>query len=169
VPLPGWIYVHESYACPPELALGPKGEAVVTSNVIPTLWRVDPSTLEVSEHPLALDVDDGSELGFTAIAYSTEHAAYFAISGAHGTLWKIDPSLRLAQKIPLSEPVLGACGMTVHSRFAAQKGPRYSRLCAAGPSGRWTIDLAPDQRAGYARAASFQECPVSAGLAFREE
>src|SRR5881396_1575300 len=51
VPLPGWIRAEESYACPPELAVGPKGEAVITSNVVPTLWRVDPETLAVTEHP----------------------------------------------------------------------------------------------------------------------
>ena len=31
VAIPGWILAAEPYACPPELAVGPKGEAVVTS------------------------------------------------------------------------------------------------------------------------------------------
>ena len=99
VPLPGWIRAEEAYACPPDLAVGPKGEAVITSNVVPTLWRVDPETLAVTEHPLALDEDGGRDVGFSGLVYSPKHAAYFAISHAHGTLWRIDTQLKRAQKI----------------------------------------------------------------------
>src|SRR5690242_906557 len=39
VPLPGWIWAGPPYGCLPTLALGPKGEAVVSSDIVPTLWR----------------------------------------------------------------------------------------------------------------------------------
>jgi hypothetical protein len=81
------------------LALGPKGEAVITSNVISTLWRVDPETRAVSAHPLELDADKDKDVGFSGLIYSPEHAAYFAVSDSHGTLWKIDASLTSAEKI----------------------------------------------------------------------
>ena len=99
VPIPGWVRAHAPYACAPELAVGPKGEAVVTSNVVPTLWRVDPKTLAVSEHALALDADTDKDVGFTRIVYSPKHAAYFAVSQAHGSVWRIDTQLKRAQKI----------------------------------------------------------------------
>src|SRR5512134_3582514 len=54
VTLPGWVTVGAADGCPPDMALGPKGEALVTSNIVPTLWRIDPDTLAVSVHPLAL-------------------------------------------------------------------------------------------------------------------
>lgn len=57
VALPSWSWVHAEYGCPPDLALGPGGEAVVTSNVVPILWRIDPETLAVSVHELVLDSD----------------------------------------------------------------------------------------------------------------
>ena len=99
VSIPGWIRAEEPYACPPELAIGPKGEAVVTSNVVSTLWRIDPETLAVTEHPLTLDADAGRDVGFSSLVYSPRHAAYFAVSAAHGSLWRIDTQLKRAQKI----------------------------------------------------------------------
>ena len=78
---------------------GPKGEAVVTSNVVSTLWRIDPQTLAVTEHPLALDADAGRDVGFSSLIYSPRHAAYFAVSGAHGSVWRIDTRLQRAQKV----------------------------------------------------------------------
>ena len=99
VSIPEWILAAEPYACPPELAVGPKGEAVVTSNVVSTLWRIDPETLAVTEHPLTLDADAGRDVGFSSLVYSPRHAAYFAVSAAHGSLWRIDTQLQRARKI----------------------------------------------------------------------
>src|SRR5262245_51709247 len=93
VRLPDWLWVGGDYSCLPDLALGPKGEAVITSNIQPTLWRVDPDSLTVSVHPLALDADADKDLGFTGLVYSAGHKAYFAVSDLHGSLWKIDSEL----------------------------------------------------------------------------
>ncbi len=105
VPIPGWQWVDTQYACPPDLALGPNGEAVITSNVVPTLWRIDPETLAVTVHPLVLDADTDKDVGFSGLVYSSEHGAFFAISDTHGSLWRIDPLFKTAQKIPLSAPI----------------------------------------------------------------
>lgn len=97
--LPDWIWVGPAYACMPDLALGPKGEVVITSNVVPTVWRVDPETLAVTMHPLALDADQDKDVGFTALAYSPAHAAYYGVGSGHRTLWKIDSTLTRAEKV----------------------------------------------------------------------
>ena len=97
--LPGWILAGPADACPPDLALGPKGEVVVTSNVIPTLWRIDPETLAVSVHPVALEADGGRDIGFTSLVYSVPHGAFFAVSHAHGAVWKINSTLTIGQKV----------------------------------------------------------------------
>ena len=111
IPLPSWIWAGAPYGCQPDLALGPNGEAIITSDVVSTLWRVDPETLAVSVHPLALDADTGKVVGFSALRYSSKHAAYFAVSAVQGSLWRVDPLLKRAQKMPSSEPIAGACGM----------------------------------------------------------
>lgn len=97
--LPGWFVAGIQHSCPPALALGPDGEAVVTSNVIPTLWRVDAVSRAVSAHPLVLDADNDKDVGFSGLVYSPEHTAYFAVSSSHRSLWKIDASLTRAEKI----------------------------------------------------------------------
>jgi len=171
IALPDWVWVKETYACPPVLATGPAGEAVVSSNVVPILWRIDAKTLVVTEHRLQLDADTDKDVGFTGLAWSAEHGAYFAVRDPQGTLWKIDPLLRRAQRIALSDPIPGACGMSVSPRTApAAKTLRAARLCTVSREGRWSIDLAPDQRAAYARRATGQECSaLPANLAWRED
>lgn len=149
IQLPGWLWVGASYGCPPALALGPRGEAIVSSNVVPTLWRIDPVTLAVSSHELALDADTDKDVGFSGLAYSAEQGVFFAMSGAHGSLWRIDPLFRRAQKIPLSMPLPQACGLALEPRTAQQRTSRFFRLCAGRAPRSWMINLAADQRSGH--------------------
>ncbi len=134
VPLPGWLWANAPYGCLPDLALGPRGEAVITSNVVPTLWSIDPETLAVGVHELALDADTDKDVGFSGLVYSPEHAAYFAVSDPQGSLWKIDRQLTTAQKIRLSAPVPKACGLALQARTPRQKLSRLAGLCALGLS-----------------------------------
>ena len=147
VALPEWLWAGEAYICPPDLALGPNGEAVVSSNVVPSLWRIDPVSLRVTKHDLVLDADEDRDVGFTGVAYSARLGVYFAIADA-GTLWRIDPLLRRAQKIALSELMPRACGLTA---LDTRKASRLFGLCARAPGRSWTIHFSPDQRSAYAR------------------
>src|SRR5688572_1143002 len=142
IKLPEWHWAHEPYACPPAIAIGPRGEALVTSNVLPVLWKIDPQTLAVTMHSLQLDADSDKDVGFSGLVYSARDNAYFAVSELHGTLWRIDPLLRRAQKIALSEPVRGACSMSMQRQGRAS---RFSRLTVDGMN----VNLAPDQRSAY--------------------
>jgi len=110
IPLPEWLWAGAPYGCPPALALGPKGEAIVTSNVVPTLWRIDPATLEVSIHRLELNTDTDKDVGFSGFAYSSRHGKYFAVSSTHGSVWSVDPLLKKAQKVQTSTSFAGTCG-----------------------------------------------------------
>lgn len=153
VSLPGWVWVGAPYGCLPDLALGPKGEAVITSNVVPTLWRVDPDTLAVSVHPLALDADGDKDVGFSGLAYSSRRGVFYAVSSMHGSLWRIDPTFRRAEKIPLSASIREACGLTVRPR-RLQQADLAAGLCVRTPREGWTVEFAPDERSAYVRPAS---------------
>lgn len=109
VPLPGWVWAHAPYGRLPDLALGPRGEVVVTSNVVPTLWRIDPVSFAVSVHALALDADTDKDVGFTGLVFSPKHGAYFAASEALGSRWRIDLMPGKARKISHSAPGPQAC------------------------------------------------------------
>lgn len=157
VPLPSWLRVDTPYGHLPDLALGPSGEAVITSNVVPTLWRIDPETLAVSVHPLLLDSDTDKEVGFSGLVYSSEHEAFFAVSGVHGSLWRIDRELETARKIWLSAPLSKAFGLAVLPRMLRRQIARQAVLCAYTPQGGRTIDFEPGQRSAHVRAAPCDE------------
>ena len=154
VALPSWQSVDAPYSCLPDLALGPRGEAVVTSNAVPTLWKIDPETLAVSVHDLALDADSNKDIGFSGLAYSVQHAAFFAVSDRHGSLWRIDPVLMTGQKIPLSAPIREACGITIPSGIAQRVRHSRMELCVHAKQGGWLIDLAPGRRAANVTTAA---------------
>ena len=99
IALPGWSWVGEPYGCAPDLAIGPNGEALISSDVQPTLWRVHPGTLEVTRHVLVLDQDQDKDAGFSHLAYSAKHGAFVAVSSFYGSRWMIDASLKTARKI----------------------------------------------------------------------
>jgi hypothetical protein len=155
VPIPGWVSVDPAYACQAALALGPKGEALVTSNILPTVWKIDPETLAVSEYALVLDADQDKDMGFSGLVYSSEHAAYFAVSEL-GSLWRIDADLTRGEKVALSEPMARTCGVAVG---APRRAERLSRLCVRGQAGDWTVHLAADQRSASVRAAPCTDLP----------
>ena len=156
VSLPGWQWVDAQYSSLPDLTLGPKGEAVVTSNIVPTLWRVDPESLAISVHTLALDSDTDKDVGFTGLVYSSEDQAYFAVSGIHGSLWRIDPLFERAEKVHISVPLRKAFGLAMQRRGPQRKAGRLSGICVSAPERSWTIDFAPGQRSASVGAAS---CP----------
>jgi hypothetical protein len=102
IELPGWVYAGAPH-CPPDLALGGRGEVVVTSNVLQTLWRIAPGTLAVTVHPLALDADMDKDVGFAAVVYSAEQGAFIAYSSVQRSVWKIDPALKTGTKLARAE------------------------------------------------------------------
>jgi hypothetical protein len=152
IALPDWLWVGEEYACPPDLAIGYRGEVVVSSNVVPTLWRIDPVTLVASRHELAMEDDKGRDIGITGLAFSAQQGAYFAVSATHGALWRIDARLARAQSIPLSAPLPKSCTLAIPPREPDRRAMRAVGLCVRGEEGDWTIAFAPDQRFGYVRA-----------------
>jgi hypothetical protein len=142
--LPGWIYATEPYACSPDLAVDAQGAAVVTSNIAPVVWRIEPVKLQVTKHELTLDADADKDVGFSGLAYAPDQGVFFAVSAIYGSLWRIDPLLRRAQKIPVSTPLRDACALAVERTRIR----RTVVLCAQGRS----VHLAPDQRFGYVLA-----------------
>jgi hypothetical protein len=150
IDLPEWTWADEAYTCPPDIALGPKGEALVSSNVVPSLWRIDPASLRVTRHDLVLDAHLDKDVGFTGLVYAPTLGVYFAVS-EYGALWRIDPLLRRAQEIRLNQPIGRPCALSELPRSHNRNFRRLIGLCAQGGGGHWTISISPDQRSGYVR------------------
>jgi hypothetical protein len=108
VQLPGWIFVLRQFSCPPDLAIDPSGSAMVSSNVLPVLWRIDGERFEVTQLELALDADMDKDVGFSGLAFASD-GTLFAESGILGSLWQIDVRASSAKKLASSAPAGSAC------------------------------------------------------------
>jgi hypothetical protein len=165
IALPDWAWAYPEFAgCLPDLALGPRGDVIVTTNVAPIVWRVDAQSLAVTRHPLALSDDRDRDVGFTGLVYAAEQDAYFAVSAPHGSLWRIDPQLRQARKLMLSEPLRGACAVRVQP--SGHRVTRILGLCVRTADDLRSLAVSPDQRSAYLRPEPCRVAPVSADVAF---
>ena len=99
ITLPGWVTAGEPYGSPPVVVSGPGGDVLVTSDVLPVVWRVDPRTLAVSVHPLALDAHQDKDVGFTSLSYSARDGAFVATSTMPNARWRIDAALTRAEVV----------------------------------------------------------------------
>ena len=114
VRLPGWVWAGPPYGRTLALGSGPRGEVLVTSDVLSTIWRIDPATLAVSVHALSLDAQADRDVGFVAIGYARAASAYFARGSIDGACWRVDAALRSARKLPKGKVVpLAAAGICV--------------------------------------------------------
>ncbi len=107
VDLRGWVWASEEFSCPPDIALTPEGDVLVTSNVVPTIWRVERHDLAVTMHELALDQDRGRDIGFTQLRWSKELGTFVATTDL-GERWYVGPHLSKARKVwnpPIARPV----------------------------------------------------------------
>jgi hypothetical protein len=149
ISLPEWVWAGALHSCRPDLAVGPNGDVLVSSNVIPVIWRIDAASFLVTQHELELDDKyKGRDVGFSGMTYSAQQGAFLAISGPDGSLWRIDPLLRRAQNIPLSSLMPGACALSQKAGAAGKS--RSGALCVQTEDSQWTVHLAPDYRSGYA-------------------
>jgi hypothetical protein len=112
VTLADWVWVGEKYSCPPDIAFAPEGDILVTSNVIPAVWRIDRRTLATTVHKPVLEQDQGRDTGFIGMRWSRNLRAYAAVSGS-GATWHVDSSLSRGRRMagapagPLARPCEG--------------------------------------------------------------
>jgi hypothetical protein len=88
-PLPGWIHVSRSFACLPDLVVEPTGMVIASSNVVPSLWRVDPETSRVEMLEIQLGPEAHRDMGFTGLELVNQ-GLLLARSSIDQSLWRID-------------------------------------------------------------------------------
>lgn len=145
--LPGWNFAREPYACPPDFAVLPNGDVLITSNVAPTIWRIDSATLDVSRHELALPEHGGRDVGFSRLFHSARFDVIVAAGALDTSLWRIDRTLVRAQPIALSPSPAQTC---VRSLLP---GRADNALCLGTEHGESIVTLSADIRSGDARPA----------------
>lgn len=124
--------------CRPDLLVSRSGAVIVSSNVEPVLWRIDPDSFEVRRYAIVLDSDLALDFGFSALAWDADEKVLYAASAIAGTLWRIDLDSATAMKIALTSPIRGACALSASKDTAgtqllfvamgAGEGPRHIAL-----------------------------------------
>jgi hypothetical protein len=106
--LPGWINLDDQFNCAPDLIVDAVGNVVVSSNIEPTLWRIDAQILDIERIEIALDSEGEKDFGFTALAFASPDEL-IALNTIEGSFWRIHLSARRASKLPLRRTTGGVC------------------------------------------------------------
>ena len=115
IALPNWTYSTHEDLCLPDLQLDEQGAALVSDNVQPKLWRIDPRDFSTIERNVKLDAHRNLDVGFSALAVG-ERGVIYAAMAAPGLLWRVDSDLSRAENIPLTSRVFGVCALETRSR-----------------------------------------------------
>ena len=100
IELPDWSFAAEPFSRAPALALAPTGAALVTSNVAPTIWEINPEDLTVRQHRLSLDADNDKDVGFTELAFGPDGRDLIGTSSTLGSAWRLNLDARTAHRLP---------------------------------------------------------------------
>lgn len=99
--LPDWVVAGPRDGCAPDMVLDSSGAALVSSNVLPVLWRVDPQRFQVARIALELDADTDKEVGFAGLSPAGD-GVLIAAGATFESLWRLD--LRSATASKLATP-----------------------------------------------------------------
>lgn len=98
IALPGAFGVAAHGVREPDLAIAPSGDLIVSSNIQPTIWRINASTLQVARQDIALQAEADRDFGFTRLHWSHDGQLY-ATSSISGSEWRIDLAQGTAEKL----------------------------------------------------------------------
>jgi hypothetical protein len=119
IALPNWSVAR--FSCDPDMVLDGEGSAIISSNAQSRLWRIDASSLEVSEHEIRLQGREQWDAGFGALAYAAD-GSLLALMSFGGSLWNIELDRGIARMVPPSKMFFNACGSTMHYRRTEMDG-----------------------------------------------
>ena len=98
--LPGWVLLACAGDCQPDLMVEPGGTVLVSSNIQPDLWRVDPEASTAVRMPIAPEGDAMKDVGFTGLRHG-EHGQIDVTGTLDGAAWQIDLAAGRAVKLHL--------------------------------------------------------------------
>src|SRR5258706_11579012 len=111
VRLPGANFSAARESCLPDMLLSRSGALIVSSNTLPSLWRISPSRFEVERYDIEVDGDKDKDFGFTGLAWGTDEKVLYAVGEPTGSLWRIDLVSAKASKVELAAPIRAAFGV----------------------------------------------------------
>jgi len=86
--LSGWIEVADPHAAPPGV-LVEQGEIVISSNIVPDLWRLRAGTGRFERVPITVEPTQVRDIGFTMLRRAADGSIH-ARHSIDASLWRID-------------------------------------------------------------------------------
>ena len=105
ISLPSWSVAD---LCGPGIAFDSSGVALISHNLEPKLWRVDPDMSEVQEHTIRLIGGEKLDVGFGSIVFGTDGLLYGVASSGH-SVWRIDIGSASAVQVGRDAAVFNEC------------------------------------------------------------
>lgn len=159
VTIPGWNVAGRVGL--PDLALDRSGAALVSSNAVPMLWRIDPDQFSVTRKDILLQGKEGRSIGFSGLVFTPE-GTLMGVTAFGGTLWKIDAQAGIAKEIKLSRPLLDAHGLWVVYQRASASTLFDTILCVSTGMEFHEVRLDASKNAAVVRRAPLV-CTKSTG------
>ncbi|MGQ0523563.1 MAG: hypothetical protein ACT4P8_07890 [Betaproteobacteria bacterium] len=109
IALPGWLVVRTQ--CMPDLIFDRTGFVLVSSNVMPWIWRIDADTFEMKVHQIRMPGREGLDFGFSTLALGAKGNLYGLAPSAQ-SLWSVDLGNANARPVQSYDPPLEQCTLT---------------------------------------------------------
>ena len=119
IALPTWSVAR--FACDPDMVLDGSGSAIVSSNTEARLWRIDGTTFDVTQHPIALRGRERWDVGFAALAVDVD-GRLLALTSVSDSLWAVDLAKGSASLATPTPTVRNMCGLGLQSSRDAASG-----------------------------------------------
>ena len=147
----------------PDMVLDRTGAALVSSNITPMLWHIDPDSFNVTRIDIKLQTRENWDTGFSGLAYTAD-GALFGVTSFASSLWLLNISEAKATPIEPANPASNSMAITIpiaipiaipisipHAlRVAYQATPDATSikpyLCIAGADRSIRIELSIDNR-----------------------
>jgi hypothetical protein len=105
--LPDWVVAGPRDGCPPGLVVEGPGSVLISSNVMPVLWRVGSERFELTRIEVELDSDTDKDVGFSNLSLASD-GTLLASGSTVSAQWRIDLARARATKLAPQAPA-GAC------------------------------------------------------------
>jgi hypothetical protein len=109
IALPDWLVVRTQ--CMPDLIFDRAGFVLVSSNVMPWIWRINADTFELKVHPIRMPGREGLDFGFATLALGAKGNLYGLAPSAQ-SLWSVDLGNANARQVQSYDPPLEQCTLT---------------------------------------------------------
>lgn len=103
-------------SCLPDMALDRQGNAFISDNTRPFIYRIGSGSLEIAQWLADERLSPFPDSGISAMAIGQDGKSLFAVNGFSGEFWRLDLETRSMHRLAIPANALrGACGLVIRN------------------------------------------------------